>query len=111
MPGDPIYKRRDWKDAVAYWQGEHRHRGLLCQAPICVAPPEVGRVIHHGPQWGLDVGHIVGKALARVAGWSEAQINARSNTRPEHRRCNRKAGGHDGARMRRDANRPRTSLN
>lgn len=90
MPGDSIYKRRDWKKAVRYWQAR-LSTGLACAR--CGGPIQRGG--ERGPA-SLDVGHIIGKHEARQMGWTEAQINAVSNTQPEHQLCSRRHGARYG---------------
>lgn len=82
--GDPLLKRGDWRAAVAYWRSS-TEPCARCGEPIDRRP---GR---RGP-WSLDVGHIVSRAHARELGWTETQMNALTNTQPEHQRCNRKHG-------------------
>lgn len=102
--GDPIYKRADWGRVVAYWRGLVETGVVGCQAPRCLA---TSRVITLGHRlWGLDAGHIVGKADARRMGWTDEQINALDNSRPEHRRCNRHAGARASGRWRTKPDRP-----
>ena len=48
----------------------------------------------------LVVGHIVGRDLARRAGWSDERINSRENTQPEHARCSSSSGARYGNRLR-----------
>ena len=92
--GDPLLKRADWKRAVAYWRGK---RGTLhcarCGGPIDRASKT------RGPD-SLDVGHIVSRHEARALGWRDDQINALSNTQPEHARCGRSHGGRLGNQVR-----------
>jgi hypothetical protein len=85
---DPIYKRRDWREVNTFWRSRNN---LECQAPTCLCPHGRPIVDSEGP-WRLECGHIVAKHMARQLGWSDAQINHLSNSRPEHSRCNRSAG-------------------
>lgn len=83
------YHHRSWAAAVRHWK---RQRGRL-QCARC------GGVISRAPGRGpdrLDVGHIIGVASARGAGWTIEEMNAISNTQPEHQKCNREAGGRAG---------------
>lgn len=50
--------------------------------------------------YSLVVGHIVGRHEAKLMGWSDAQINALSNTQPEHARCSDQSGAQYGNRLR-----------
>jgi hypothetical protein len=65
---------------------------------------DCGRPIFPGDKW--QVGHIVPVAIAKVQGWTTAQINAPSNLGPTHtkapgqRACNQIAGGKLGASIR-----------
>jgi len=47
----------------------------------------------------LIVGHVVGRDEAKRMGWTEAQINALSNTQPECARCSVKSGARLGRRL------------
>jgi hypothetical protein len=44
----------------------------------------------------LAVGHIVGRDQAKRMGWTDQQINALSNTQPEHARCSDASGARYG---------------
>ena len=82
-----------WEQVKAHWR---RVRLPQCQATHCKAPHIP---IDYGPvrgPWSLDVGHVVSRVQARAMGWSRAQINHVSNTRPEHATCGRTAGAHEG---------------
>jgi len=48
----------------------------------------------------LVVGHIVSRYAARRAGWTEAEINALSNTQPECQACSNRSGAQLGQRVR-----------
>jgi hypothetical protein len=47
----------------------------------------------------LVVGHIVSRYDARRMGWTDAMINARSNTRPECTACSNKSGARLGQKV------------
>ena len=97
--GDPIYKSKAWKRVQAYWQDKAAHEQLHCEAPICLSRHGTGIETGNGA-WSLDAGHIVGVHEARAMGWTDLEICALSNSRPEHRRCNRTAGAVYGNRVR-----------
>jgi hypothetical protein len=73
---------------------------------------------HDGPRYingrqnprALVVGHIVSRYMAKRAGWTEQQINALANTRPECQACSNRAGAQLGARAQRTKQRMRTGL-
>lgn len=44
--------------------------------------------------YSLVIGHIVARVDARRLGWTDAQINAISNTQPEHALCSDRSGAH-----------------
>jgi hypothetical protein len=93
--GDPLLKRADWRAAVAYWRsqrdpcarcGGHIDRGSKTRGPD-----------------SLDVGHVVSRYEARRMGWTDEQINALTNTQPEHAHCGRSHGARLGNANRREA--------
>jgi hypothetical protein len=93
--GDPLLKRADWRAAIAYWRGSN--------APCARCGGRIDRRSKtRGPD-SLDVGHVVSRYEARRLGWTDEQINALSNTRPEHARCNRADGARLGNANRREA--------
>jgi hypothetical protein len=49
----------------------------------------------------LVVGHIVSRYHAKLMGWTDAMINARSNTRPECTACSNKSGARLGQKVQR----------
>lgn len=83
--GDPLLKGAAWRRIRAYW--------IRKQDP-CHA---CGRQINYthgatGPD-ALDVGHWpVSRHEGRALGWTDEQINALPNTRPECRQCSREGG-------------------
>lgn len=81
---DPLLKGSDWEAIKAHWR-RMRWPCARCGRPIDYdAKPRY---------WAsLDVGHVVDRVTARAQGWTRAQINALSNTQPEHQRCSREAG-------------------
>lgn len=101
-PADPIYRRPDWRAAVTHWRtGPGRHQPCArCGKAIDRRPRATG-------PWALDVGHIVSVLTGRAAGWTDAMLNALTNTQPEHRRCNRQHGARLGNRTRTTVPRPR----
>lgn len=96
---DPLLTGSDWAAVKAYWR---RERGPCARC---------GREIDYDtvPRYwrSLDVGHIVGRDEAKARGWTRAQINAVSNTQPEHQRCSREAGVRAGNAKRRMRSVPR----
>jgi len=88
--GSP-YAHRSWAAAVRHWRTQQRRRRLVCAR--CGDPIAAGR--QRGPA-ALDVGHIIGVSVARELGWTIGEMNAVSNTQPEHQRCNREAGARAG---------------
>ena len=84
MATDPLLGSSQHKATREWWRLRATHCAV-CGIPLDL---EVGS---RSPR-ALDVGHIVGRHRARQLGWTDAQINDRSNTRPECRRCNRSAG-------------------
>ena len=81
---DPLLTGRDWEQVKAHWR---RVRGPCARCGRDIDYDTVPRY------WrSLDVGHIVSRDAAKAMGWTRAQINALSNTQPEHQRCGRTAG-------------------
>ena len=94
MGAAEVYRHKTWQATVAAWKREQPTR---CEAAVCLCP--TGRDLLHGHRlWGMDIGHIVSVRDALRAGWSIEEINAKDNTHPEHRRCNRHAGAKVGGR-------------
>lgn len=90
--GDPLLKGKDWDAVRAYWVGR-RQPCHLCGKRVNYARGATG-------DDAFDCGHIVSRDEAKVMGWSRAQINALSNTRPECRQCSRSSGASYGMRKR-----------
>lgn len=82
--GDPLLKGRDWQRARTHWI-RRREPCRVCGVQINYTPG------YNGPD-AFDCGHIVSRHEARTLGWTRAQVNSISNTRPECRRCNRAHG-------------------
>ena len=91
--GDPLLKGADWLAVRSYWQRVRGPCGRCGREIDYVTTPRYWK--------SLDVGHIVSRDDARRMGWTQAQINALSNTRPEHQKCSRQAGATQGNRKRR----------
>jgi hypothetical protein len=90
------YHDPTWATAVRHWK-----RLLLTRRRLaCARCGGTIRVLAgRGPD-SLDVGHIIAVAHALQLGWSAAEMNALTNTQPEHQRCNRRAGAELGNKMR-----------
>lgn len=85
---DPLLSGRDWAEVKAYWRAQ-RQPCARCGGEI-----DYDTVDRY---WrSLDVGHIVDRATAKALGWTRAEINAITNTQPEHQRCSREAGARAG---------------
>jgi hypothetical protein len=81
--GDPRLKTYDWDRIKRYWQRQARPD---CEATHCLLPGVPIR--YTGPRGpdSLDVGHRNLRADDTRTTWTI------DDTRPEHARCNRKAG-------------------
>jgi hypothetical protein len=102
-PNDPVLTSHHWRTVVRpYWQ----RRRLPCSRCGCA-------IDYDGPRYlttpsgkramnprALVVGHIVSRYAARRAGWTEAEINALSNTQPECQACSNRSGARLGQRVR-----------
>jgi hypothetical protein len=60
-----------------------------------------GRAIDYSQPYAFVAGHIVARHIGRRLGWSEAEINALANLRPEFRRCSNRTGTNEGNRAKR----------
>jgi hypothetical protein len=90
---DPVLTSSAWRRDRDYWKAQR----LPCARKGC-------RIDYDGPRWFyvdgqrrqnpayLVVGHKVSRYRARQLGWTEAQINARSNQQPECQDCSNKSG-------------------
>jgi len=89
---DPLLSTAAWRTTI---RQHHIRAGLPCA--------RCGGAIDYGAKRylpgtrrvnprSLVVGHIVGRDQARRLGWSDAQINALSNTQAEHSRCSDRSG-------------------
>jgi hypothetical protein len=56
----------------------------------------VGRTIDYTKPGSFVAGHIVSRRKAKLLGWTEDMINARSNLQPECRSCSNKTGAREG---------------
>src|SRR5215203_164723 len=100
---DPLLASKQHRANQQYW----RTQRLPCA--ICGA-----MIMYDGPYYlpgtrrlnprSLVVGHIVSRHRAKQLGWTERQINALTNTRPECRDCSNKGG----ARLGQKVQHPRT---
>lgn len=97
---DPLlYSRKHRDHNRAYWQ-RLRLPCARCGKPIDYTGPQYLPNGRPNPRY-LVVGHIVGRAEALALGWTAAQINDLSNTRPECTAFSVRSGGEEGVRMRR----------
>jgi len=109
---DPLLTTMHWRVTVRrYWLAQ-RQACARCGAAIDY---DTGRYLPGtrkvNPR-SLAVGHIVGRDQAKRLGWPDAEINALSNTQPEHARCSDRSGAAYGHAKRRRARAPlRTSRN
>lgn len=97
---DPLLNNAAWRGPIRdYWI----RAALPCAR--CHGPIQYGAPMHYpGTKrvnpWSLVVGHVVGRDKARRLGWSDAQINAISNTQPECKACSDSSGARYGNRLR-----------
>jgi hypothetical protein len=102
---DPLLYTPTWRKVIRpYWQ----RRRLACQCGC--RPPEP--IAYDAPTYvfvdgkrrlngaSLVVGHIVSRYEAKQLGWTEQQINALSNTRPERADHSLRSGAELGERVR-----------
>lgn len=88
MPTDPLLSTPAYLAARAHW------RRVATHCARCGI--QLDKTIGSRSPRAIQTGHIVGRHEARKLGWSDAQINALSNTRPECRTCNLSAGARYG---------------
>jgi hypothetical protein len=94
---DPLLRSAAHQANRRYWLTQGAAHALPCA--------RCGRTIDYTAPCGhpraLIVGHIVSRAAAKAAGWTAAQINARSNTQPECTTCSATSGARSGNDLRR----------
>lgn len=97
---DPLLTSYTWRTTIRrHWQ-QQRLPCARCGRPIDY---DTGRYLpgtRRVNPASLAVGHIVGRDQAKRLGWTEQQINALSNTQPEHARCSDRSGAQYGNRLR-----------
>jgi hypothetical protein len=93
---DPLLLSNHWRVVVrGYWVRNAR-ACARCGRPLDTRIPRYypgTRKVHPG---SLVVGHIVGRDQAKLLGWKDEQINAITNTQPEHARCSDRSGAQYG---------------
>lgn len=109
-PSDPLLHTKEWQRVREYWRGQGRPCAV-CGVAIDYTGPRyflvAGRRVQN-PR-ALVVGHIVSRRKAKLLGWTGAQINALSNTRPECQRCSNRSGAREGNRAQTAAVKARTA--
>ncbi len=99
---DPLLRSKVWTQLRKQVATEIR-LGAPCAR--CGRPIDLELKWPHPGSYTL--GHIVPRAVAKALGWTEAQIDSRSNTQPEHKACGQRAGsalgGRQTARVRRNS--------
>jgi hypothetical protein len=101
---DPLLTTHHWRKVVRpYWIAlrlpcARCHRMIDYDGPRFIRSLTGRRTIN--PR-ALVVGHIVSRNRAKRMGWTEDQINALSNTRPECQDCSNKSGAREGNQMQR----------
>lgn len=106
-PADPALGTTTWAAIKTYWR-RARQPCARCGRPIDYDRPYwltiAGRRTIN--PWALHVGHIVSRRRGRALGWTEDQVNALANTRPEHARCSVRSGAREGNAAQRAARPP-----
>jgi hypothetical protein len=99
-PKDPLL------DTPRYRANRARLKLLRLPCAVC------GKAIDYTQPAAFVAGHIVSRRKAKQMGWTEAQINALSNLRPECRPCSNKTGAREGQQAQRAKlkNAPRGAL-
>jgi hypothetical protein len=89
---DPLLTTYAWRTTIRrHWKRERRPCARCGTAIDYDGPRYLPGTRRVNPA-SLAVGHIVGRDQAKQMGWTEAQINALSNTQPEHARCSDRSG-------------------
>jgi hypothetical protein len=96
-PEDPWGLTLTWRKHRIHWK-RLRLPCARCRGWIDYDGPRYlpGRRLN--PRY-LVVGHIVSRHRARLLGWSEAQVNALSNTQPECQDCSNRSGARLGRQL------------
>jgi len=111
---DPLLVTATHRSNRAYWLALAKTAGLRCALCGCaIAWRKEYHRLPNGKENGnyLVVGHIISRYAAKQMRWTEAQINALSNSRPECKRCSNKTGAQLGRQLQhRKRNRTRIDL-
>jgi hypothetical protein len=89
---DPLLSTYHWRTVV---RRHHVNAGkpcARCGGPIDYVSPRFFEGTRKVNPLTLAVGHIVGRHEAKRLGWTDAQINALSNTQAEHAQCSDRSG-------------------
>jgi hypothetical protein len=94
---DPLLTTYVWRQIRIWWQMPvHQRPCARCGRPINYSLARYFPGTKKVNPGSLVIGHIVGRDQAKLLGWSDAQINALSNTQPEHARCSDRSGAQYG---------------
>lgn len=85
---------RSSKDPLLSSQLYRRNRAWLRRQKLPCAV--CGRSIDYTQPDAFVAGHSVARHKAKLLGWTEEQINALSNLRPECRQCSHRTGAREG---------------
>ena len=101
---DPLLTSHHWRVTVRNHWKDKRAPCARCGRAIDYDGPRFLVAINgkrrQNPRY-LHVGHIVDRYLAKRYGWTEAEINAISNTQPEHAACSNRSGAKLGQKVQR----------
>jgi hypothetical protein len=97
-PSDPNLHTPLYRQTREYWLRRGKAEDIPCwrcgqriaySLPYFRIEPSGRKRVNHT---AFCLGHLVGRDLAMSYGWTDAQINAITNCRPEHARCSGKSG-------------------
>lgn len=98
---DALLHTAQWRAHRAHWmRPENRRPCGVCTGVIDYDGPRYLPGTRTVNERYLHVGHIVGRHEARALGWSNEQINALTNTRPECAHCSGSTGATYGNQLR-----------
>jgi hypothetical protein len=89
---DPLLTSRHWRTTIRQHWIRQRHPCARCGQAIDYDGTRYLPGTRRVNPASLVVGHIVGRHQAKRMGWSDAEINALTNTQPEHARCSDASG-------------------
>lgn len=97
---DPLLTTHEWRRVIRRYWLRQRDPCARCGGLIDYEAGRFWPGTKRVNPASLAVGHVIGRDQARRLGWTDEQINALSNTQPEHARCSDRSGARYGNRKR-----------